>query len=253
MILVLILNIILISSETCYPCNDEKCNNNCNKDSDCAANGPCGSCINKEVTVSNQKKDGLGGCAFSCAMTTNTCECINNSCRNKPTECSDNGGFCTGAKDCGINYTKLDSDKDLCYGNHASICCVKNNITICPSIGTPNCPKETQSEYILDENNCTKGYKCIKELSNGRKAEVKIMPETASQRAIERLGGLGFNVSLKEVGTDNKLIYELSGEKEGKMFGLFKVKGKVSAEVDAETGEIIKIHKPWWDFLASGI
>ncbi len=85
--------------------------------------------------------------------------------------------------------------------------------------------------------------------------KTKILPETASQRARERLGELGFNISLKEVGKGNetKEIYEVSGEKEGKMFGLFKIRGKVSVEVDAETGEIVRIKKPWWSFLASGI
>lgn len=103
-------------------------------------------------------------------------------------------------------------------------------------------------------------YGCGKEdkvfnLSDGRRTEIKIMPETASERAIERLGELGFNVSLKEVGKGNesRAVYEVVGEKQGKMLGLFKVRGKVSAEVDAETGEVIKTHKPWWAFLASGI
>ena len=89
-------------------------------------------------------------------------------------------------------------------------------------------------------------------LSNGRNAEIKIMPETASQKAIERLGELGFNIVLKEVGND-RVAYEFSAEKEGKMFGLFKVKGKVAVEVDAETGEVIKVRRPWWAFMASGI
>ena len=95
----------------------------------------------------------------------------------------------------------------------------------------------------------------MKTLSNGRNAEIKIMPATASERAIERLGELGFNVTLKEVGKGNetKYVYEVSGEKQGKMLGLFKVKGKVSVDVDAETGEVIKVHKPWWAFLASRI
>ena len=37
------------------------------------------------------------------------------------------------------------------------------------------------------------------------------------------------------------------------MLGLFKVKAKVSVDVDSETGEILKTHKPWWAFLATGI
>ncbi|MEK6855322.1 MAG: hypothetical protein AABX73_03820 [Nanoarchaeota archaeon] len=91
-------------------------------------------------------------------------------------------------------------------------------------------------------------------LSNGRKAEIKIMPETASQKAIERLGELGFNVTLKEVGSGDKTkaVYELTGNKEGKFLGIFKIIAKVRAQVDAETGDV-KVIKPWWSFLASGI
>ena len=83
------------------------------------------------------------------------------------------------------------------------------------------------------------------------------MPETASQKAIERLGELGFNITLKQKQVGNggmiRVYYDVEGEKEGKMLGLFRVKGKVSAEVDAESGEVIKIRKPWWAFMASGI
>ncbi len=113
------------------------------------------------------------------------------------------------------------------------------------------------SSYVISckcENNKCESAKSMN-LSNGRNAEIKIMPETASEKAIERLGELGFNITLKEVGKGEnaKVVYEFSGEKQGKMLGLFKVKGKVSAEVDAETGEVIKIKKPWWAFMASGI
>lgn len=81
--------------------------------------------------------------------------------------------------------------------------------------------------------------------------KIKIMPETASERAIERLGDLNFTIELKEVGV-NRTAYEVVGEKQGKMLGLFKVKANVSMQVDAETGEV-KVHRPWWAFLASGI
>lgn len=88
-------------------------------------------------------------------------------------------------------------------------------------------------------------------LSNGRNAEIKIMPETASATAIERLGELNFTVQLKEVGND-KVAYELTGNKQGKFLGIFKIIAKVQAQVDAETGKV-KVIKPWWSFLASGI
>lgn len=92
------------------------------------------------------------------------------------------------------------------------------------------------------------------------KNKIKILPETASQRARERLGELGFNITLKEVpncmGKDlpctNKNIYEAKAEKEVKILGFIKTKAKLSAEIDAETGDVNNIKRPWWSFLASG-
>ncbi len=93
------------------------------------------------------------------------------------------------------------------------------------------------------------------QLSNGRNAEIKIMPDAASERAIERLGELNFTIELKEVGQGEnvKAVYELKGEKQGKFLGIIKIKARVIAQIDAETGEIIRIKKPWWAFLASGV
>lgn len=108
-----------------------------------------------------------------------------------------------------------------------------------------NCEADCAENKTFNKNK-------IFNLSNGRKAEIKIMPETASERAIERLGQLNFSVVLKEVG-NNQTAYELTAEKEGKMLGVFKIKGNVSVEVDAETGEVLKMKKPWWAFLATGI
>jgi hypothetical protein len=96
-------------------------------------------------------------------------------------------------------------------------------------------------------------------LSNGREVEVKIMPDTVSQRALERLRlkncveAEGCTIELKEVGSGEevKLAYELKRERESKVFGLFKAKMQVRAQVDAETGDVIRTHKPWWAFLAT--
>lgn len=90
-------------------------------------------------------------------------------------------------------------------------------------------------------------------LSNGRNAEIKIMPDTASERAIERLGQLNFTIQLKEVGKGNetRLAYELQAERHAKLLWLFRSKMQVKAEVDAENGEILQVKKPWWAFLAS--
>lgn len=96
-------------------------------------------------------------------------------------------------------------------------------------------------------------FKVYLETSSGVK-EIKIMPETASETAIAKLGELNFTIELKEVGKgdDAKPVYELTGNKQGKFLGIFKIIARVQAQVDAETGNV-KIIKPWWSFLASGI
>jgi hypothetical protein len=97
-------------------------------------------------------------------------------------------------------------------------------------------------------------------LSNGQNAEVKIMPNTASETALQRLRLKVCNesnnctIQLKEV-TQNKnqtrLAYEVKAEKQSRVLGLFKTKMQVQSQVDAETGEVISANKPWWAFLAS--
>jgi hypothetical protein len=125
----------------------------------------------------------------------------------------------------------------------------------CPQIAIPRCPEGSELESEKDPEGCALGHKCVRKLSNGRNSEIKIMPETASKNAIERLGELNFTVELKEVGKgdDAKSIYELTGEKNGRFLGIFKIQARVQAQVDAETGEVISVKKPWWSFLATGI
>jgi len=95
-------------------------------------------------------------------------------------------------------------------------------------------------------------------LSNGRNAEIKIMPNTASETALQRLRLKNCveekcSIELKEVGQgeQTKLAYEMRTQRESRVFGLFKKRMQVQAQVDAETGEVIRVRKPWWAFLAS--
>ncbi|MFH1248823.1 MAG: hypothetical protein V1660_01595 [archaeon] len=96
-------------------------------------------------------------------------------------------------------------------------------------------------------------------LSNGKNAEIKVMPNTASERAIERLQLKVCNsenncqIELKEVGSGEqvKAAYEVKAQKEARILGMFKTKMQVQAQIDAETGEVIKAKKPWWAFIAT--
>jgi len=115
------------------------------------------------------------------------------------------------------------------------------------------CVNEIKQEKIQNKTKLYVG------LSNGRNAEIKVMPDTASERALERLRlkncveEEGCSIELKEVGSGEqaKLAYEMKTQRQSKVLGLFGVRMQVQAQVDAESGEIVRVKKPWWAFLAS--
>lgn len=78
--------------------------------------------------------------------------------------------------------------------------------------------------------------------------EVKIMPSTASETALNALRlEKDISIQLKDTG---KPVYEVSGTKRVKLFALFGINMNVKILVNAESGNIEKIEKPWWSFLS---
>lgn len=96
------------------------------------------------------------------------------------------------------------------------------------------------------------------ELSNGKNAEIKIMPDTASQTALARLKlkvcseTNNCTIELKEVGQGNqtKVVYETQVERHYKILGIFQAKAENKADVDAETGDV-SVNEPWWASLST--
>jgi hypothetical protein len=96
-------------------------------------------------------------------------------------------------------------------------------------------------------------------LSNGRNAEIRIMPNVASERAMQALRlhncveAEGCSIELKEVGQGEQVraAYEVKTQKDARMLGLFKTRMQVQAQIDAENGEVLQTNKPWWAFLAA--
>jgi hypothetical protein len=96
-------------------------------------------------------------------------------------------------------------------------------------------------------------------LRNGREVYVKVMPDRASEKALERLRlkvcseANNCSLELKEVGRGEKAkpAYEVQIERHSRILWIFQKKMQVRAEVDAGTGEVIKVKKPWWAFIAS--
>lgn len=113
---------------------------------------------------------------------------------------------------------------------------------------------EAQTSMKMTQEQTTTGTKLQVQLSNGKNAEVKIMPDTASEKALEQLrlktctSESGCSIELKEVGSGNqtRAAYEIKTQANAKFLGLFKTKVNVQAQVDAETGDVIKTSKPWW-------
>jgi len=75
---------------------------------------------------------------------------------------------------------------------------------------------------------------------------IKMLPDQVRERVREKLERqLGNeNITLDENGT-----YQYKGEKKAKLFFVFPINISVQAEIDPETGEVLKIKNPWWSFL----
>jgi hypothetical protein len=120
--------------------------------------------------------------------------------------------------------------------------CESGNNILCIKWGT-NCREKDETKVgVKDEIK----FKDEKVYINDK--EVKVMPDTASEKAIATLQlKKEIEIELKDTG---KPTYEITGEKEVKLFGLFKKGMSIKTEINAETGYIEKTKKPWWSFLA---
>ena len=119
--------------------------------------------------------------------------------------------------------------------------CNLGNQVLCEKWQT-NCQEknisiETKEEIKIKENKLYLNDK-----------EIKVMPDTASEKAIATLElKKDVIIELKDTG---KPIYEITGKKEVKILALFKTEMQVKTQVDAQTGNVDKTEKPWWSFLA---
>ena len=96
-------------------------------------------------------------------------------------------------------------------------------------------------------------------MSNGRNREIKIMPDRAAQRALDALKlkvcspDNNCTIQLKKTGSavNETLKYEMQVERHSRILGIFEAKMLQRAEIDAETGNVTSVQKPWWAFLAT--
>ena len=106
---------------------------------------------------------------------------------------------------------------------------------------------------LEEETNRTE-YRLMARLRNGNVTDINIMPDQASEIALERLRALNFTIELREITDRNvpRVVYNIETNKHGRFLGVFKLAMRVEGRVDPVTGEFIGISKPWWAFLVAG-
>jgi len=76
--------------------------------------------------------------------------------------------------------------------------------------------------------------------------EVKLLPDMASKKA--ESVGISINIKNIELGNiEGRPTYIVDGTTKGKLFGLFPVSLNTKLQINAITGTIETIKKPWWD------
>ena len=124
------------------------------------------------------------------------------------------------------------------------------------TIRAQNGTVEAKTEMKMTQQQDGNQTKTYAQLSNGMKAEIKVMPDAASEKALEVLEAkceeTGCTIELKEVGKgeETKAAYEVKAQKQVKVLGFIKAQMRTQAQVDAGTGEVVKTRNAWWGFLA---
>ncbi len=83
---------------------------------------------------------------------------------------------------------------------------------------------------------------------NNETKKIKMLPDQVQYKITERTAELfeDEEIELSEDGT-----YKYQARERVKLFAFIPVKLRVNAEIDPETGEIVKFRKSWWTFLTN--
>ena len=154
-----------------------------------------------------------------------------------------------------MSLEHVENHYELRFGNY-SINCANCNLTQA-RVMTMNQSLNGSVNGSMGENGSGQFIRAT--LSNGKNADIKIMPDKASEVALNRLRlrvcneTTNCSIELKEVGEGNqtRLAYNVDANATAKVFGIFKAKANVATQVDAETGDVISTKRPWWSFMAS--
>ncbi len=106
-------------------------------------------------------------------------------------------------------------------------------------------PKE--NEVVIKDKNIevkTLGVSIVNQVLKVGTQEVKITPSEVVQKAKVKVK----SIELKEEA--NKPVYFVQGTKKARILFAIPITMSIKTKVDAGTGEVISVKKPWWSFLA---
>jgi hypothetical protein len=90
--------------------------------------------------------------------------------------------------------------------------------------------------------------KVYRNIGNNQTKEINYLPDKVKEKVEEKLRQR--NCTLEDMTLDEDGIYKVRVQKKARLFLLFPVREEIDAQIDSETGEIIRIKNPWWGFLA---
>jgi len=101
-------------------------------------------------------------------------------------------------------------------------------------------------ESTRKSDTVTKNNTPAKESQNiSNKKQINILPEDAIK--VSEIDKESAKIELIE--KYQKPVYSVVGMKQAKLLFIIPVLMEVKTEVDAETGKVISVNKPWWSFL----
>ena len=114
-------------------------------------------------------------------------------------------------------------------------------------------------KVIADQNQLQTNYQNQYQLSGGdfitanldrEQAQVKVREKIQQRFKIQNCSCENIQVvELQNAQNQTRIAYQVIENQEGKIFGLFKKKIQIMANVDIETGEVISMKQPWYMWM----
>ena len=116
----------------------------------------------------------------------------------------------------------------------------------------------TEGEVEVKASNtvAVREAKMYMKTSTGEEKEVRMTPSQVTEVVAEKLNLKNYSIELTNVekveNGEEKPVYVVSGKREVKIFGLFKMEMMTKTQINTETEKVEGTHTPWWNFLTRG-